>query len=396
MPQESHNLSYFKDLPTFNKFSAFVNANNFSPAPDNWLVVISDVIDSSFAVANGRYKEVNIVGASCITSVNNALSGCQFPFVFGGDGATLLIPAMYEETVKQVLINTRVLAQQEFQLDLRIGIVPISDIRKQGQDVLVAKFELSNGNVLAMFNGGGVELADHLIKADSHAHTYTLDTTESATPPDLTGLSCRWETLKPRNDHMLCILIQPLSNEFDQRDLTYQTIMPLLMGIVGQEFQLASPVTQTNLQFKWPPQGIAIEAKISKGTQPFWQRYLYLLFNSFIQAILEKFDLKAGAYNAPVYRNQLCDNADYRRFDDSLRLVLDCTNEQIEQIQQLLESHYQQGLLVYGLHKTDKALMPCMVSSLEKSQHLHFIDGNDGGFWSASIGLKKQLKKIKK
>ncbi|MDE1462991.1 DUF3095 domain-containing protein [Spartinivicinus poritis] len=393
MQSESQNpdLAFYQNLPTFNTFSAFINAQHFAPAPDNWLIVISDVVNSSKAVANGRYKEVNMIGASCITSMRNALPSCDFPFVFGGDGATMLIPALYKDIVEQTLMGTQQLAEQTFQLQLRVGIVPISKVRKQGKEVLVAKFELSNGNQLAMFNGGGVELADQLIKADIDTQQYALNRTASVTAPDLTGLSCRWESLKPRNDHMLCILVQPLSSNIEQREQVFQTVIPRLMKVTGQDFQSTKPVTHANLKFKWPPQGIILEAKISKGTKPFWQRYLFLLFNSFIQAVLNKFNLSAGAYNAPVYRNQLCDNADYRRFDDSLRLVLDCTNEQTAQIKQLLEEQFQQGQLVYGIHQTNQALMTCMVSSLENSQHLHFIDGSGGGFWSASIGLKKQL-----
>ncbi|MCX4028175.1 DUF3095 domain-containing protein [Endozoicomonas sp. SM1973] len=393
---QHHDLTFYQNLPTFTTFSAFINAQHFAPAPDNWLIVISDVVHSSKAVANGRYKEVNMVGASCITSVRNALPNCEFPFVFGGDGATMLVPAIYKNIVEQSLMGTKQLAEQTFQLQLRVGIVPISAVRKQGKDVLVAKFELSNGNQLAMFNGGGVELADRLIKADINAQQYALNQTDSVTAPDLTGLSCRWESLTPRNDHMLCILVQPLFSDIEQREQVFQTIIPRLMKITGQDFQLTKPVTQANLQFKWPPQGIILEAKISKGTKPYWQRYLYLLFNSFIQAILNKCNLSAGSYNAPVYRNQLCDNADYRRFDDSLRLVLDCTNEQTTQIKQLLEEQYQQGQLVYGIHQANQALMTCMVSSLENSQHLHFIDGSGGGFWAASVRLKNQLKNHQK
>ena len=56
-----------------------------------------------------------------------------------------------------------------FGLGLRIGFVPVVKIRKQGKDVLVARYEVSAGNNLAMFAGGVVELADRLGKDDDLA-----------------------------------------------------------------------------------------------------------------------------------------------------------------------------------------------------------------------------------
>jgi len=37
-------------------------------------------------------------------------------------------------------------------------------------------------------------------------------------------------------------------------------------------------------------------------------------------------------------------------------------------------------------------MMTCLVFDLESSQHLHFIDGNDGGLWSAAAQLKSQVR----
>ena len=36
--------------------------------------------------------------------------------------------------------------------------------------------------------------------------------------------------------------------------------------------------------------------------------------------------------------------------------------------------------------------MTCLLFSLEDSEHVHFIDGSDGGFAMAAVGLKEQLR----
>ena len=112
---------------------------------------------------------------------------------------------------------------------------------------------------------------------------------------------------------------------------------------------------------------------------------------SFFQSIAERFNLKLGPYNAPVYRQELRANTDFRKYDGLLRMVLDVSGEQAGAIEAYLAAEHKAGRLVYGTHRADSALMTCLVFSLEQSQHIHFIDGADGGFALAAQGFKQQI-----
>ena len=48
------------------------------------------------------------------------------------------------------------------------------------------------------------------------------------------------------------------------------------------------------------------------------------------------------------------------------------------------------GNLVFGLHKSREALVTCIVRSFT-GNHMHFVDGSDGGYALAAKGLKQQL-----
>jgi hypothetical protein len=72
-------------------------------------------------------------------------------------------------------------------------------------------------------------------------------------------------------------------------------------------------------------------------------------------------------------------------------LVLDVSEAQAERIARYLEREHDAGRLVYGCHVADTALMTCLVFSLERSQHVHFIDGSDGGFAKAAQAFKSRL-----
>ena len=382
---------FYSELSKISSFSSLQYVDNFTPAPDDWWVVVADVTNSTQAVNQGRYKEVNMVGASCITAILNAVEGADIPFVFGGDGATLLIPDHLKTTVNTAMIATRGLAKIEFDIELRFGFVVIKEIRQLGKEVMVGRFELSKGNSLAMFSGGGIELADKLIKQDEKCEQYAVTYCPALNPPDLTGLSCRWQPLRSQHGQMVCLLIQVLEQDIQNRHRLFGEILDEFTAILGQDLEPPAPVTKKTLRFKWPIKGLIIEAKLTKARQSFIARYSYLLCQSFIQLILERFNLRAGGYNAPVYREELRTNADYRRFDDTLRLVLDCNETQIKAIEKYLADKHQSGKIAYGIHCTQQAQMTCLVFSLEQSQHIHFVDGTEGGFWAAAIQYKKQL-----
>ena len=88
-------------------------------------------------------------------------------------------------------------------------------------------------------------------------------------------------------------------------------------------------------------------------------------------------------------------HADYRKFDDVLRMVLDCSEDQIQKIEHYLEEQHKKERLCYGLYRSSTALMTCYVQKIEPGEHIHFIDGGDGGYAMAAKQLKSQLKAVK-
>ncbi len=90
LPASSEN--FYRRLKPLANFSEAFRFENYSPLPDDWLILMSDVVGSTKAIEEGRYKDVNMLGASTITAVLNAVSRLEIPYVFGGDGASLAVP----------------------------------------------------------------------------------------------------------------------------------------------------------------------------------------------------------------------------------------------------------------------------------------------------------------
>lgn len=198
---ESRN--FFKYIPSFKDFSGFCDEKNYYPAPSEWVVVATDVVNSTDAINNGRYRDVNIAGASAIAATKNVCKDMDIPFVFGGDGATILIPDEVQDSVKKELIKTKALCKKSLNLDLRIGIIPLKEIENNGANFQVAKYQLSDGIYLAMFGGGGVRVAENLLKKSDK---YLINESFEG-DPDLEGLSCRWQPLKSKNGKILTLLV---------------------------------------------------------------------------------------------------------------------------------------------------------------------------------------------
>ena len=81
----------FSTLPAFADFGRVMEAEVYESLPADWVLGLSDVVDSRKAIAAGRYKAVNMAGAAVISAVMNALGGRNHPFVFGGDGAAVAV-----------------------------------------------------------------------------------------------------------------------------------------------------------------------------------------------------------------------------------------------------------------------------------------------------------------
>jgi hypothetical protein len=142
------NRYFYRDLKQLETFSEAVEAKLHQALPDDWWIVVADVADSTSAIAAGDYKKVNTVGVACIAAVINVDRDINIPFVFGGDGATFAIPDCIVQEVIIALRGAQKLSRDSFGLDLRVGLMRVEKLAKEGLAVnfgkgqIVTPFEL--------------------------------------------------------------------------------------------------------------------------------------------------------------------------------------------------------------------------------------------------------------
>src|SRR5271170_2142830 len=123
--------AFYGAIPVFRGFTSLMDPALYSPLPDDWAVGVADIVESTKAIANKQYKSVNMAGAAVIAAVTNALGGREFPFVFGGDGASFAVSPGDTETAREALAATAAWVDGELALTLRVALIQIAAIRSQ-------------------------------------------------------------------------------------------------------------------------------------------------------------------------------------------------------------------------------------------------------------------------
>jgi len=383
--------NFYTELPLLTDLMEITNQSRFSPVPPDWLMVISDVVNSTQAVQQGRYKEVNLLGAAAIVALLNLDPKRQLPFVFGGDGATVLIPPSLLPQAKTSLLGLQKMAGLKFRLKLRVGIVPVHEVAKV-YELKIAKLRISENYNQAIFQGGGVSYAETLVKQKDSP--YLLDysqTNFNNLAVDLTGLECRWQDIPSPRDEILSLIIKATDNSLTGSEAVYRQAIARISSIYGSGDQ-ACPVNPHNLNLTFADHKLKLETKLR--TQNWWQSFIYLWqikLENLLGWLFMKLSIKIGDTDWGQYKRIVTQATDYKKFDDALRLVIASTIQQRDEILDYLEEQYQHGKLVYGFHISDRSLMTCLVFE-RNGQQVHFIDGADGGYTYASKALKQRLR----
>jgi hypothetical protein len=371
--------SFNANVPVFRGFTRLMEPGLYVPLPDDWTVGIADIVQSTAAIAARRYKDVNMAGAAVIAAVTNALDHREFPFVFGGDGASFAVPPADLALAREAMAATAAWVRDDLGLAMRVAMVPVREIRAQGPDIRVARFAPSPDVSYAMFSGGGLGWAEAAIKRGEFA---VAPGPEGAIP-DLSGLSCRFEEIPSARGLILSVLIVPARDA----DAAFRQAIEQIITLVERSPDAGRPVPAGGPGLRWPPKGFDLELRTMRG-RPKLARRAVLAGWTLFAYVLMRYRIRAGNFIPQKYISEVVANTDFRKYDDGLRMILDCTEELAARIERDLQEAAARNVLRYGLHRQDAAMMTCFTPAPSRSDHVHFVDGARGGYASAATALK--------
>ena len=156
---------FYAGLPVFRDFTHVMDPALFRPLPDDWMVGAADVVQSTRAIAENRYKAVNMAGAAVIVAVTNALGGPRISLRVRRRRRELRGARRRRGRAREALAATAAWVRDDLDLALRIGMVRVADIRAAGlRRACRALLRRRRIFSIAMFGGGGIAWADAAMK----------------------------------------------------------------------------------------------------------------------------------------------------------------------------------------------------------------------------------------
>ena len=374
---------FFGELPLLQKAGDTFDTSRYRSAPDDWMLVVTDIVDSTIAIANGQHKTVNFVAAMAIAALKNLCAPTPLPFLFGGDGSVVMVPPQYADQARLALARVRGFALREFGMQLRVGLASIAVLREFGSDVLVGRFEPTPGNSFGVFLGGGVGMLETAVRGRGDPALIALAAIapelDDGVPVDLAGLSCRWNPLQSGRGKMVTLIIHGAANPGAEH--------AAVMRLGGQGGD-SRPVRRDTLSTSWPPKGFMLEAQAKRGSGALWVSVIQVLVETLIARVILAIGKPIGGFVPEKYMEELTTNTDFCKHDDTISFVIDCPVDAVARIKAYLDRQMAAGLLRYGMTVSETALMTCLVTSTVDGLHVHFVDGGDGGYTSAAKTMK--------
>lgn len=353
----------------------------FFRVPDNWYVVITDVKKSTKAIEQGQCETVNLLATGSIVAVLNIAykANLSIPFFFGGDGATFIIPASILTATLQALQIHQENSKKSYNLELRVGSVAVADIYKEDHILRITKLRTTQLFSIPIVLGDGLTYVEQVIKGENYFLSFARGKSDAL---DLTGMQCRWDKIKPPQNYDEVVSLLVTARAGQKQAESFKKVIDKLDEIYGEP-ERRKPITVPMLKLKATLEKIGQEMRVKFGGY----RPIYLL-HKWITTLLGYFYFRTK--QGKRYLLQLVDMSDTLVIDGRINTVISGTAQQREQLTAALNNLETQGFINYGLFVSKESIMSCYVRNMNED-HIHFVDGAEGGYTKAAGMLKRKF-----
>ncbi|AVV50507.1 DUF3095 domain-containing protein [Leptospira santarosai] len=390
--------NFYKYLPALSSFTEIIEPSNYFTVPDDWNIIITDVVNSTDAIQNGNYKDVNIAGGITAMAVSNLMGDMDYPFLFGGDGMTLLLPDSVLSGVKDILFSIRESVKNNFGLKLRAGIVNVGELKRSGKELKLCKLKISEFYNQAILTGSALDMAESLIKNADTVNPYIIPLAHKPKiEPDFTGFTCRWQDIPSHRGETVSFIVKMNSSSVASDQELLKIVLDQVSVLLGNDSEI-HPLKEEKIKVDLSGKYFRKEATVHSGNRNGIFHFLKMLKIK-IEGITVnlaintqwKFGPKVNGMELRELRKSQVIASDFRKYDGTLKMVIACDSDSRELFLKFLDDLYQQGKLFYGYHVSDRALMTCALHE-GSVREVHFVDSADGGYALAAIRLKEQIK----
>jgi hypothetical protein len=376
---------FYATTPLVTDLAEAAEGNRLVPIPDDWCMLMADIVGSTRHIEQGEYRNIKLIGAASITAVLNALGRPDLPYFYGGDGSQIACPEVYVDDGLKALKALALRARQAFGFQLRAEAYRVGDLAREGYELRLGRMEVAPGVFLAVFGGNGVMELDRRLKLQPPVDP------AGAGEPDLTGLECKWKEIPSPKEEVASLLVMAAPQEAHPAAIYHDFLRQLELSLGPMDER--HPLRQASLRLETSLAGQTRELlfrhhHLPKFLHPLTR--LKLALTAACGEYLRRHPRALFGVDWQQYFQDVIRHGDSEKFNGMLSMVVSCNTSQRRDLEAWLEDQYRQGRLAYGIHTAKAALITCMVFDRDR-HHVHFVDGADGGYASASRELKKRL-----
>jgi len=360
------------------------NKETFTAMPIDWQVLVVDVKEPSVALENDLHNKVNLAATGSIVTVLNTLKSInkeiQIPYFFRGDGATFIVPDAVLGKVVAALETYGVHVSKNLNLKIHIGHIKVGDVYLKDTTLGIAKLKLNTYLVTSIIYGNGLKVAEQLIRDNFKEEMTILD---RQLPIDLEGMECRWDEIFPSEEEKKVICLTVVCNNEKIQSEIYTKILDEIDYVFG-DLSKRTPITTVKLKLdnSFHKMRTEMYARLGKFDRGYLiQNWMITYFGKYY------FKFFKGGKDYLFRVTQLSDTI---VMDGSINTIFSGTHRQMNQLKMLLDSLESDGKILYGIFATYASTMSCYIEDREEN-HIHFVDGTEGGYIKAAEHLKTKL-----
>ncbi len=379
----NNSTRFYENLPALNiPVSTLVgDIGHFHRVPDSWHIVAADIKNSTKAIAKGQHNSVNLIATGAVIAIINIAykAKINIPFFFGGDGAIALVPQEILHETLNALQKHKKNTLKNFKLELKTGSLPVKTIYQEKIQLKIAKLKVNDDLNIPVVLGDALHYAEDLIKNTLPQQEIIPD----HKPLDLEGMECKWDKIKPPKNGQEVVSLIVISKDDTKSSKIFAEVLKAIDDIYGSPSR-RKPITARRLKLKANLRKINAEmkAKLGKFNLP------YFLKSWMIGQYGKHIWLKKD--NSKIYLKKLVALTDTLTIDGRINTVISGTPQQRDALTGYLDNLENSGKIAYGIHVSEESIMSCYVRDINTHEHIHFVDGGNGGYTKAAKSLKRK------
>lgn len=383
---------FYRDLEPCGGFDAALDGGCFADVPDDWIVAATDVVNSTTAIESGHYKDVTVAGAVSTIAVANITGSLDFPFFFGGDGMTFILPGQHRDAVLAVLADVQRVVRDTSGLEVRAGVIGVGELRALGADLRIGKVTVTERYTQAVADGAAMDLVDRILKGSVAGPMLrpTEASVDDELRADFRGFSCRWQDIPSARGETLSLIVRGTGTTADGRGglRAAQAAVDEIVGSSATAHPLSVEAQITSARRAVAGAEAAYRARGARGI-----RYAFHRLRIWIEVAAVRVALRSGlpirgeGKTLRQVREDNIRNADVYKIDGTLKMTLAVGSGERERLVAALEGLHRERAIVYGYHVSDRAIMTCLIHTNHHDE-VHFVDSADGGYAAAAKMLK--------